>query len=252
MNKTLLEVKNLTVSYQTKQDEVLAVNGISFTVERGEFIALIGKSGCGKTSVLSACAGLLPYEGEIVLDGEKIISASRKTGYMLQRDELFEWLTIEKNACLPLKIRKKYGSKNETFVRELLDKYGLGDFKKSYPRELSGGMRQRAALIRTLATDPALLLLDEPFSALDYQTRLTVTADVYNVIKSEGKTAMLVTHDISEAISVADKIIVLSGRPARILAIEELDFDKALTPLERREQPQFSVWFEKLWRKLNE
>ena len=170
---------------------------------------------------------------------------------MLQRDELFPWLTIEQNAVLPLKINKKFFKDRIAYVDELLNKYGLSEFKKSYPFELSGGMRQRAALIRTLSANPDLLLLDEPFSALDYQTRLNVCDDVYKIIKDEGKTAILVTHDISEAISLADKVIVLTARPASVYSINEIDLDKKLTPLQRREQPQFSLWFEKLWRELN-
>ncbi len=251
MNKELLKINDLTVRYQTKSDEVTAVNGVSFSVNEGEFLAVIGSSGCGKTSVLSAVAGLIDYEGDIIFNPEKIKNASLATGYMLQKDELFPWLTVEQNALLPLKIKRKITPQSKARVNELLDKYGLKDFKKHYPSELSGGMRQRVALIRTLSFSPELLLLDEPFSALDFQTRLAVCNDVYAVIKNEKKTALLVTHDISEAISVADKILVLSARPACVLSEELLDFDKTLSPLERRELPQFSAWFEKLWRLIN-
>ena len=252
MRETLLEVRDLNISYQTKTDEVSAVSGLSFDVLKGEFIAVIGRSGCGKTSVLSAIAGLIPYEGKIARGkGEGTKSGDFKTGYMLQKDELFPWLTVEQNALLPLKISRSETPENKEFVINLLNKYGLKDFKKRYPRELSGGMRQRVALIRTLAVKPDLLLLDEPFSALDYQTRLAVCDDVYSVIKNENKTAVLVTHDISEAISVADKILVLTARPATLSAEEVLNFNKTLTPLKRREQPEFSKWFEKLWKELN-
>lgn len=253
MRETLLEVSDLTISYQTKTDEVSAVSGLSFKILKGEFAAIIGRSGCGKTSVLSAIAGLLPYGGKITRgDLKKGESNDFTTGYMLQKDELFPWLTVEQNALLPLKIKRKLTPENKAFVRNLLNKYGLKDFKKRYPRELSGGMRQRVALIRTLALSPDLLLLDEPFSALDYQTRLAVCDDVYSVIKKENKTAVLVTHDISEAISVADKILVLSARPAKLSAEEIINFPPELTPLMRRERPQFSKWFEKLWKELNE
>lgn len=252
MRETLLEVRDLNISYQTKTDEVSAVSGLSFKVLKGEFVAVIGKSGCGKTSVLSAIAGLIPYEGKIArVENESKKSGDFTTGYMLQKDELFPWLTVEQNALLPLKISRRETLENKAHVINLLNKYGLKDFKKRYPRELSGGMRQRVALIRTLSTSPDLLLLDEPFSALDYQTRLAVCDDVYSVIKSENKTAVLVTHDISEAISVADKILVLTARPATLSAEEILNFDKNLTPLMRREQPEFSKWFEKLWKELN-
>lgn len=252
MRETLLEVSDLTISYQTKTDEVLAVSSLSFKVDKGDFIAIIGRSGCGKTSVLSAVAGLLDYGGKITrvkTNGEN--SHDFTTGYMLQKDELFPWLTVEQNALLPLKISRKLTAESKAHVINLLNKYGLKDFKKRYPRELSGGMRQRVALIRTLSISPDLLLLDEPFSALDYQTRLAVCDDVYSVIKKENKTAILVTHDISEAISTADKILVLTARPATLFAEEILNFPKELTPLMRRERPEFSKWFEKLWKELN-
>ena len=250
--ETLLEVKNLTIYYQTKKAEIQAINNLSFKSKKGEFIAIIGKSGCGKTSILSAIAGLIPYEGKILFNnpqGEENTNPS--IGYMLQRDELFPWLTIEQNAILPLKIKKKLTKEKHKSVLELLTKYGLDEFKSSYPNQLSGGMRQRAALIRTLALSPNLLLLDEPFSALDYQTRLAVCNDVYEIIKNEQKTTILVTHDISEAISIADKILVLSKRPASILNEYTLSFDKSLTPLKRREQKDFAKLFENIWEDLH-
>lgn len=248
----LLEIKNLNVSYQTKKTELKAVENLEFSVSKGEFVAIIGRSGCGKTSILSVIAGLLPYEGDIKLNGKKVLKPSANIGYMLQRDELFEWLTIEENVYLPLKLRRiKKDAAVKNNVERLIEKYGLKDFRKSFPSELSGGMRQRAALIRTLACSPDVLLLDEPFSALDYQTRLNVCDDVYSIIKHEKKTALLVTHDISEAISVADRVIVLTARPARVYTINEIDIDKNLTPLKRRENPRFSAIFELLWRELN-
>lgn len=248
----LLEIQKLSVYYQTKNAEIQAVDNLEFSVFKGEFVAIIGRSGCGKTSVLSVIAGLLPYEGEIILNGKKVIKPQSNVGYMLQRDELFEWLTIEENIYLPLKIRKmKKDEKVKRNVERLIDKYGLKDFRKSFPSELSGGMRQRAALIRTLSCSPEILLLDEPFSALDYQTRLNVCDDVYSIIKREKKTALLVTHDISEAISVADRVIVLTARPAKVYTINKIDIDKNLTPLKRRESQRFSALFELLWRELN-
>ena len=249
---TLLKIQNLTIYYQTKRAEIQAINNLSFEAKKGEFIAIIGKSGCGKTSILSAIAGLIPYEGKILFNkkqSEENFNSS--IGYMLQRDELFPWLTIEQNIILPLKIKKNSNNKKRESVLQLLRKYGLYDFRVSYPSQLSGGMRQRAALIRTLALSPSLLLLDEPFSALDYQTRLAVCNDVYQIIKAEQKTTILVTHDISEAISVADKILVLSNRPASILNEYTLNFDKNLTPLKRREQKEFAKLFEKIWEDLH-
>lgn len=242
--KDILTFENVEMRYHTKTSETIAVKNLSFRVVEGEFLAIVGPSGCGKTTLLSLAAGLLtPSSGRIVSQGAT-------TGYMLQKDELFSWRTIEKNLFLPLEIKKRNTKENREKVLSLAEKYGLKDFLKSYPKQLSGGMRQRAALIRTLASFPDLLLLDEPFSALDYQTRLNVCDDVYKIIKNEKKTAILITHDISEAVSVADQVVVLTARPATLKAQYALPFGTA-TPLERREQPTFSVWFERLWRDLN-
>lgn len=230
--------------YHTRQGETAAVENLDFSVSEGEFAAIIGPSGCGKTTLLSLAAGLLkPSGGQVQNQGISF-------GYMLQKDELFPWRTIEKNIFLPLEIQKTDTPEHRARALALAEKYGLKDFLKNYPSQLSGGMRQRAALIRTLAVDPQVLLLDEPFSALDYQTRLSVCDDVYRIIRSERKTAVLITHDISEAISVADKIIVLSRRPARVTAVHMLDFPEN-EPLKRRENKEFSTWFELLWRELN-
>lgn len=243
MKREILKFQNVKYIYHTKRDETVAAENLDFCVRQGEFVAVIGPSGCGKTTLLSLAAGLLkPSEGVVVNEGVSF-------GYMLQRDELFSWRTIEKNAFLPLEIKKKPEGKER--VRRLAEKYGLKDFWHSYPSQLSGGMRQRAALIRTLSFDPDVLLLDEPFSALDYQTRINVSDDVYRIIREEGKTALLITHDISEAISLADRILVLSARPARVKYSHELDFGAA-PPLKRREDGRFSVWFERLWKELNE
>lgn len=247
-----IKLENLSLTYHTKQNETLAIKNLSFTANDGDFVALIGPSGCGKTSILSLIAGLLrKSSGTITIDGKEIIGPDNDIGYMLQKDHLFPWLTIEKNVRLPLIIKNIKTSKNIDYINDLLRKYGLWDFRSFYPEQLSGGMRQRAALIRTLASKPKLLLLDEPFSALDYQTRLSVCDDVYKVIRTEKKTAILVTHDISEAISLADKIIVLTNRPAKVKCTYYTDFDKSLTPLKRREDNKFSAWFEKLWKELN-
>lgn len=252
MNK-ILSINNVSLTYHTKQGETEALGNISFDVYDGEFIAIIGPSGCGKTSILSIIAGLLkPSQGKVELSGTKIEKPSSLIGYMLQRDQLFPWRTIESNALLPLEIHNaKKDVEKRKEVELLLKKYGLWEFRKSYPSELSGGMRQRVALIRTLAFSPKILLLDEPFSALDYQTRISVCDDVYKIIKTEKKTAVLVTHDISEAIALADRIIVLTKRPSKILNVHDIDTDKSLTPLQRREAKGFSSWFERLWRELN-
>ena len=247
----VLEVDNVDLTYHTREGETLAAKGLRFSVEKGEFIAVIGPSGCGKTTVLSMAAGLLkPTAGQVRVYGKPPERGAEFFGYMLQKDELFPWRTVEANIFLPLEIKKKNTPEMRARALALAEKYGLGDFLKHCPDQLSGGMRQRAALIRTLAAGPEILLLDEPFSALDYQTRLSVCDDVYSIIRSEKKTAILVTHDISEAISVADRVIVLSKRPAHVTASHKLGFG-SLEPLRRRESPQFSGWFELLWKELN-
>ncbi len=243
MKQEMLRFTDVKLTYHTVHGETTAAEGLSFSVGEGEFVAVIGPSGCGKTTLLSLAAGLLkPSEGKVERHGS--------CGYMLQKDELFPWRTIEKNLFLPLEIKRQNTKENRERARELAVKYGLGEFLQSYPAQLSGGMRQRAALIRTLATDPDLLLLDEPFSALDYQTRLNVTEDVSHIIRSEGKTALLITHDISEALSLADRVLVLTKRPARVAHTHELDFG-GKEPLKRREAADFSGWFELLWKELN-
>lgn len=251
--KKLLELNNVTLKYQTPDDEITAVKNLSFDCKEGEFVSIIGPSGCGKTTVLSLIAGLLtPTEGTITINGKNIKdNKNNDLGYMLQKDHLFPWRTIEKNVFLPLEIQKKNTQDKKRAALNLLEKYGLKDFIKSYPDRLSGGMKQRVALIRTLAASPSLLLLDEPFSALDYQTRLSVCDDVYTIIKAEGKSTVLVTHDISEAISMSDRIIVLSARPAQVKSIStpRLVGD---TPLKKRESPEFGKYFEKIWRELNQ
>ena len=242
--KEVLRFENVSMRYHSKQGETVAVENLNFSVNEGEFTAIIGPSGCGKTTLLSLAASLLtPTHG-------KIYSSGVSFGYMLQRDELFPWRTIEKNLFLPLEIKRTNTPEKREAALALAEKYGLKQFLKSYPNALSGGMRQRVALIRTLALNPDLLLLDEPFSALDYQTRLSVCNDVYNIIRQEGKTALLITHDISEAISVADKIFVLSKRPATIVAEHSVTFPED-QPLKRRENKEFSKWFEILWEELN-
>ena len=242
--KEVLRFDNVSMHYHTKQGETVALQNVNFSVSEGEFVAIIGPSGCGKSTLLSLAAGLLqPTKGKVLTEGGSF-------GYMLQKDELFPWRTIEKNIFLPLEIKRTDTPEHRARALALAEKYGLGQFLKSYPAALSGGMRQRAALIRTLSVDPDVLLLDEPFSALDYQTRLSVCDDVYKIIRQEKKTALLITHDISEAISVADKIFVLSRRPARVVAEHTLTFPES-EPLKRRENKLFSYWFEILWKELN-
>lgn len=249
--KNLLEFKNVKYFYQTKESEIEALHDVDFSLEEKAFTSLVGPSGCGKTTILSLIAGLLsPSSGEILLDGKPIVKHDDRIGYMFQRDHLFEWRTIWQNIILGLEIQKKHkDEKKIAFAEELLKKYDLYNFKNKKPRQLSGGMRQRVALIRTLVLEPALLLLDEPFSALDFQTRLKVCDDVYDIIKSEQKTALLVTHDISEALSMSDKVLILTKRPASVKRELSLNLSGE-TPLKKREDKEFGNYFELIWREL--
>ena len=246
-----LSFKNVNFNYFTKEGEFEALRNLSFNIKKGEFVSIVGPSGCGKTTILSLIAGLLePTSGEILLDGEKVKDAN--IGYMFQRDQLFEWRNIYKNILLGLEIKnKKQNEQDEEYIDSLLKKYGLYDFKTKHPSELSGGMRQRVALIRTLAVKPKLLLLDEPFSALDFQTRLDVCDDVKSIIKEEKQTAILVTHDISEAISLSDRVFILTKRPATLHKVEIMNFAKDLTPLKRRDDKNFASHFNSIWGELS-
>lgn len=239
----MLTFDNITYTYHTKSGETTAVKDLNFTVENGQFVAVIGPSGCGKTTILSLAAGLLtPSAGEIKRGGGEF-------GYMLQRDALFPWRTVEENIFLPLEVKKRNTPEMRKRAVDLAVKYGLKDFLKKTPSQLSGGMRQRVALIRTLSAEPDILLLDEPFSALDYQTRLEVCDDVQGIIKGEKKTALLVTHDISEAIALSDKVVVLSARPARVVAEHNIGFGGS-SPKRRRECGEFAATFEILRKEL--
>lgn len=248
----ILEVKDVSKKYQNKDGEVLALSNINFRVKQEEFVSIIGPSGCGKSTLLSIIAGLEEKQsGEIYIENKKEDKISSQIGYMLQRDCLLEWRTIFNNILFGLEIKKKKTQENIKYIEELLKKYNLYEFKDKYPSELSGGMRQRAALIRTLAVKPKILLLDEAFSALDYQTRIMVTNDIYKILKKEKITAIMVTHDISEAISMSDRVLVLSRRPGTIKDIHKIEFNiNDKTPLNCRESPQFSKYFNTLWKEL--
>lgn len=248
----LLSLNHVYYAYHTLSGETPALSDISFSVRENEFIAVVGPSGCGKSTLLSLICGLLkPESGTVSLAGEEVTGVSPAIGYMLQKDHLFEWRSIYKNVLLGLEIRKKRSDAHVGRVEEMLKTYGLYPFKDARPSQLSGGMRQRAALIRTLALDPTILLLDEPFSALDYQTRLAVCDDISAIIRQEGKTALLVTHDLSEAISMADRVVVLSRRPGRVRNIVDIRFDmEGRTPLRSRNAPEFKEYFNLIWKEL--
>lgn len=251
--KEILRMKNIKKTYQAKNGELNAIDGISFTVNEGEFVSIIGPSGCGKSTLLSIIAGLEDKtSGEVYIEGEKSIGISAKIGYMLQKDSLLEWRNIYNNVMLGLEIMHRKTKENEAYVIELLKKYHLYEFKDKYPSQLSGGMRQRVALIRTLAVRPKILLLDEAFSALDYQTRMMVTKDIYTILRNEKITAIIVTHDISESISMSDRVIVLTNRPAKIKNIYQIDFEiPNRTPINCRKSPKFSQYFDSLWKELD-
>ena len=250
----ILELKNINYSYHTLDGETKALSDISFTLEPGSFTAIVGPSGCGKSTLLSLIAGLMPPEsGRILLAGKPLSDNHENIGYMLQHDHLFEWRTVYRNVLLGLEIRGKVDAASRKKADDLLTQYGLKQFAGSRPSELSGGMRQRAALIRTLILDPELLLLDEPFSALDYQTRLKASDDIGQIIRDSGKTALLVTHDLSEAVSLSDRVIVLTRRPASIACVVPVSFHlENDTALNRRNAPEFKTFFNKIWKELNQ
>ncbi|MBZ9688704.1 ABC transporter ATP-binding protein [Clostridium estertheticum] len=248
-----VEINNISMNYHSLTAETPALKDISFGVQEGHFLSIVGPSGCGKSTLLNIIAGLItPSKGEIVIKSFDDTSSFSKIGYMFQKDQLFDWLTIWDNVLLGLKINHCITEDKMDMVKNLLTNYNLWEFRNHHPKELSGGMRQRVALIRTLALRPEVLLLDEPFSALDYQTRLNISDEVYEIIKKEKKTTIMVTHDISEAISMSDEIIILSSRPAVVIKNIPLKFEENFSlPLKRREAPSFRVYFNEIWKEMN-
>lgn len=241
----LLSIKNLRKIYHTHDTEIVAIDDVSFSVSKGEFISIVGPSGCGKSTILSILSNLIPSSGgEISLKDSSI-------AYMLQEDCLLPFRTILDNCLIGLEVTGGLNKESKDYVINLLKTYGLGDFMYKYPNNLSGGMRQRCALIRTLATKPDILLLDEAMSALDYQSRLAISDDIYKIIKKEGKTAIMVTHDIAEAISMSDRIIVLSKRPSKVKKIYEVKFENKSTPINNRKEKEFATYYDKIWRDLD-
>lgn len=251
MQKMLLETENIGFIYQTPTTEKEALRDVSFTVEQGEFISLVGPSGCGKSTLLSILAGLEnPTSGSILLRGRKMDGITQEIGYMPQKDHLFPWRSVMKNITLGLEIQKKHDTRHMENAERLMKMYGLWEVADQPPRQLSGGMRQRCALIRTLITDPDFLLLDESFSALDYQTRVSVSVDIRSIIKREQKTALLVTHDIAEAIRLSDRILVMSHCPGTILAIHDLQMLRDALPMERMEKAAYMTIMKEIWKEL--
>jgi NitT/TauT family transport system ATP-binding protein len=250
-----VELRNVNMRYFSREGETEALKDISFSVRTGESIAIIGQSGCGKSTLLSLISGVIePTAGEVLLDGKRVAGPNRKVGYMLQQDYLFEWRTILENVVLGAEIQGADMEKARGRGKELLTKYGLGQFLNYLPRQLSGGMRQRVALARTLCTEPDVVLLDEPFSALDSQTRLALADEVSEILRREGKTTILVTHDIGEAISMAERIIVLSRRPGQLKSDHPIAFagfdSRRPSTFAARNAPEFNKYFNTLWQEL--
>ena len=246
MNK-ILKIRNLSKTYNTLNDEIEALKDISLDINEGDFTSIVGSSGCGKSTLFNIIIGLEDKDNGNIEKKDNL-----KIGYMLQEDALLPYLTIFENAILGLKIQKNDNEESKKYVMNLLKEYGLSDFINKYPSELSGGMKQRVALIRTLATKPDLLLLDEPFSALDYQSRIKVAEDVYNIIKKEKKTAIMITHDIAEAICLSEVIYVFSKRPATVKKMYRLKLPKNINTIEKRKCVEFVSYYEKIWSDLDE
>ena len=243
--------EHIQKTFQSPGGEISALADVSFCVEEGDFVSIVGPSGCGKSTLLNILAGLeRPSGGRVLLDGREVTGMTPAVGYMPQKDQLFPWRTIWGNVTLGLELQAQRDESGPERVRTLLERYGLAAFQKKLPGQLSGGMRQRCALIRTLATDPGLLLLDEPFSALDYQTRLSVSDDIHTIIRNEKKTALLVTHDISEAVSMSDRVVILSARPGHVKNIHDLSLFRGLSPVNRRDHPEFHRFFNDIWKEL--
>jgi NitT/TauT family transport system ATP-binding protein len=248
-----IELNDVSLSYFTLRQETEAIRDIHMSIESGEFISIVGPSGCGKSTLLSLISGMQkPTKGQVIIDGHEVSVTSPKVGYMLQHDHLFEWRDILSNLMVGAEIRRMDLRKARNKAMELMERYGLREFAYYSPDQLSGGMRQRVALIRTLVTDPDILLLDEPFSALDYQTRLTLEDDVHKIIKDQAKTAILVTHDISEAISMADRVMVMSKRPSTISNVYSIQMAEGseLSPWKKREDGQYKAYFNNIWKEM--
>lgn len=254
MGNDFIKLDNVSKIYHTKKDEILAVNDVNLTVNKGEFVSLVGPSGCGKSTILSMISGLFPpTKGKIYIEGQLINGNSKKIGYMLQQDYLLNWRTISKNILLGLEIQGGFNEDTHKRALNLLEEMELSAYANSYPNQLSGGMRQRVALVRTLATNPDILLLDEPFSALDYQTKLKLEDLVLETIRKHKKTAILVTHDINEAIAMSDRIIILGKNPGYIKKIVDIpkSIQEAL-PFQAREKPEFQTYFQMIWEELDD
>lgn len=252
MSEPAVKLHRVSMTYHTPEGETTAVQDIDLEVAPGEFVSILGPSGCGKTSLLSIVAGLVrATAGDVFVNGKPVLGPNPSVGYMLQQDHLFPWRNVLDNCLLGLEVQGRRTPARRLHVLSMLEDYGLGEFAHRFPGQLSGGMRQRAALVRTLAPDPAVLLLDEPFSALDYQTRLQLQQEMSDILRRQGRTVVLVTHDIAEAVSLADRVIVLTRRPARVKKEYVIDLPHRGSPVQVRESPDFSHYFRDIWRELD-
>lgn len=251
MRATRVEVRGVTKTFWQNEQQVTALNNMSFTIANQEFVSIVGPSGCGKSTVLRLISGLdFPTDGEVLLDGQSVTAPSHRVGFMLQKDLLLPWRTVLENVTIGLEIRGVQRAERNGRARELIHKYGLAGFEASYPRHLSGGMRQRVAIARTLAVDPEILLLDEPLSALDFQTKLKMQEELINILRSDRKTVLLITHDIEEALSISDRVFVCSSRPARVKTEFALSFVRDSNPRDVRSKPEFRDYFNAVWQEL--
>ncbi|QSO54534.1 ABC transporter ATP-binding protein [Alicyclobacillus curvatus] len=249
-----IELRNVSLRYFTSKEETEALRTVDLTIDEGEFVAIVGPSGCGKSTLLSLISGMLqPTSGEVLLYGKRVTEPSKRVGYMLQHDYLFEWRDVLHNVLVGAEVRGMNMKSATKRAQSLLERYGLGDFARHNPKQLSGGMRQRVALIRTLVVQPDVLLLDEPFSALDFQTRLSLSDEIGTILREQHKTVILVTHDISEAISMADRIVVMSNRPSKVKSDHHISFagDRP-SPVMARQRPEYNGYFQTIWGELEE
>lgn len=252
--KNIVKFENISMAYHTQDKEIFALDNLNLSIRNEEILGIVGPSGCGKSTLLSLAAGLIkPSKGKVFFKDKEVTEPLKNMGYMFQKDQLFDWRNIFDNVIIGLELQKKLDGEAMDEARELLINYGLGDFLNSFPNQLSGGMRQRVALIRTLLLKPDILLLDEPFSALDYQTRLAISDEVGLILREKKKAAILVTHDIAEAISLCDRVAIMSARPGTIKEIIEINLtcEDDPSPIKLREAPEFRAYFNKIWKELD-
>jgi NitT/TauT family transport system ATP-binding protein len=246
-----LSIDSVNKSFPSKGGSLPVLNGLTFEVYEKDFVSIIGPSGCGKSTIFNIIAGLLEADsGDLIYRGQKVKSLRGKVGYMMQKDLLFPWLSVLDNVLLGLKVRGVDPKESHNTAREYLSRFGLSGFEKAYPQTLSGGMRQRVALIRTLVMDPEILLLDEPFSALDYQTRLYLEGFLLDAVATFEKTVILVTHDIDEAVALSKRVVALSGRPTSVKNIHQIEIERS-SPIDARSHKNFGEYFHTLCSELD-